>query len=466
MRFILLSGGSGRRLWPISNDSRAKQFLKLLANENGRLESMVQRVWRQLNDLGMNESAIIATGRIQEDIITNQLGENVKLIIEPERRDTYPAIVLAAAYLFSVEKAGLDEVVVVLPVDSFVEKSFLEQVKELESALVEANADIALVGVTPTYPSEKFGYIIPEPINYGQSFFRVNRFQEKPTRSQACELITRHALWNCGVFAFKLGYIISKLEQAGLPKNYQELKEQYSSLPAISFDYEVIEKAENIIAVGYSGVWKDLGTWNSLTEEIASSVIGQGLLSGGSVDTHIINELNVPLVALGLTNTIIAASQDGILVADKDLSPIVKEVVEELRLRPMYEERRWGWYKVIDYTKFDNDQEVLTKRIKIAAGKNISYQMHYKRSEVWTIVYGEGELALNDVMYKVKPGDVLHIPAGDKHAVKADTDLELIEIQTGTDLNEDDIVRICLTWNEVQNRCETSKYKKMRREMG
>jgi len=453
MKLVLLSGGSGKRLWPLSNDSRSKQFLKVLENEDGKFVSMVQRVWGQLDTVGLTDSAVIATSKSQLDMISSQLGNDVKLVVEPERRDTFPAIALAASYLYSVEEADLDEVVAVLPVDPYVEDRFFEKVKELESCLHVSGADLALIGVTPTYPSEKYGYIVPESTQESSAFSRVSHFREKPDEKGAQELISQGALWNCGVFAFKVGYVISILESKGLPTDFEALHALYGQLPKISFDYEVVEKANKIAVLSYDGDWKDLGTWNTLTDEMSAQLIGKGVVSEDSQNTHLINELDIPVTVLGVSNVVVAASPDGILVTDKNASPRIKDLVGQFDARPMFEERRWGWYRVLDHTKFAEGNEVLTKRIGVTAGKNLSYQHHYKRSEVWTIISGEGYFAFNDEIRVVKPGDVLIIPVGAKHGIKAITDVEFIEVQAGSDLVEEDIVRIFMTWEEVEEHC-------------
>jgi len=453
MKLILLSGGSGKRLWPLSNDARSKQFLKVLQNEQGEPVSMVQRVWEQLESVGLANSSLVATSKAQVDSIQRQLGQDVTTIVEPERRDTFPAIALAAAYLYSVEKTGLDETVVVLPVDPHVEVGFFSKIKELEKVLEDSNANLALIGVSPTFPSEKYGYIVPELNEENRLYSRVNHFREKPDGIAAKELIKQHALWNCGVFAFKLSFLISHLSQKGLPTDYYELLQQYNVLPKISFDYEVVEKAEHIVVLRYDGDWKDLGTWNTLTEEMPNCRVGNAILSESSHNTHVINELDIPVVVLGISNAVVAVSPDGILVTDKDSSPMIKDFVGKFDLRPMYEERRWGWYRVLDRTVFEGGHEVLTKRLSIIAGKNFSYQYHNHRSEVWTIIGGEGQYALNGVVCRVKQGDVLNIPIGAKHGLRAVTGLELIEVQMGSDLVEEDIVRIYMTWEEVEDHC-------------
>ncbi|MFV8518580.1 sugar phosphate nucleotidyltransferase [Bacillus sp. SBS7] len=457
MKLILLSGGSGKRLWPLSNDSRSKQFLKVLKSEKNEMQSMVQRVWGQLTSLGIENDAVIATSKSQVDMINSQLGNDISIIIEPERRDTFPAIALAASYLYSKEHVDLDEVVGVLPVDPYVENSFFERLLDLENALNSSNADLGLMGVTPTYPSEKYGYIVPNVEKSTQELIQVSHFKEKPATAEAEELLKQNALWNSGVFAFKLDKIISVLDQKGLPVQYDMLVQQYASLPKISFDYEVVEKTENIIALPYSGSWKDLGTWNTLTEEMGTNILGKGNMGIECEQNHIINELDIPVSVLGLSNIIVAASPDGILVSEKDASPRVKELVGDWDQRPMYEERRWGWYRVLDHTKYDDGNEVLTKRIGITASKNLSYQYHNNRSEVWTVVKGEGIFVLDEEIRVVRPGDVLEIQPGQKHAIKAVTDLEFIEVQSGSELIEEDIVRIYMQWNEIEEACYLKK---------
>ncbi|MEK3795813.1 sugar phosphate nucleotidyltransferase [Paenibacillus sp. FSL R7-0204] len=450
MKLVLLSGGSGKRLWPLSNDSRSKQFLKVLASPAGEPESMVQRVWRQLEENGMAGSSYLATGRSQVEMIQSQLGSEVPIIVEPERRDTFPAIALTAAYLYSIAGVSPSETVAILPVDPYVESSFFETVLQLENTMLVSGANLALIGVVPEHASEKYGYIIPTGADAGANgYLQVSHFQEKPDRVQAEELISQGALWNCGVFAFRLGYLLDILQRKGLPLNYEELQKQYKLLSSISFDYEVVEKEENIVVQPYAGFWKDLGTWNTLTEEMTSNHVGKGFITADSEGTCLINELDIPITVIGAKDLIIAASPDGILVTHKTESPRIKEVLKTFEQRPMYEERRWGHYKVIDYVKYEEGNEVLTKRIFINEGKNISYQLHHKRSEIWTFVSGEASIVINEKMHTVKAGDVVRIPEGTKHAILALTDVEFIEVQTGSELVEEDNIRITLDWEDI-----------------
>ncbi|CAJ1003488.1 MULTISPECIES: sugar phosphate nucleotidyltransferase [Brevibacillus] len=455
MKLILLSGGSGKRLWPLSNDVRSKQFLKMLRNPNGELESMVQRLWRQLAANGLLDSLYVSTSKTQADMIVNQLGTEVPLILEPKQRDTFPAIALAASFLYSREGVDLQETVAVMPVDPYVGEDFFALIKQLEHVLDQSGADLALIGVTPTYPSSKYGYIVPAESKADKiqpQMYRVLSFTEKPSEEQAKWLLKRRALWNCGVFAFRLETMIKELEKRGYPVEYDALIQQYDRLPAISFDYEVVEKAERVVVVPYDGEWKDLGTWNTITEEMTVNLVGKGHLDNGCTNTHVINELDLPIVVIGTSDVVVAASPDGILVSDKAKSHRIKDIAKEWNHRPMFEERRWGWYQAIGYQTTDSGAEVLTKRLHIHAERNLSYQYHRHRSEVWVIVAGEGEFVLDDRLRHVQAGDVLEIPVGAKHAIKATADLDIIEVQMGDSLVEDDIVRLCLSWEEIMER--------------
>ncbi|KYC63716.1 sugar phosphate nucleotidyltransferase [Heyndrickxia coagulans] len=458
MKIILLSGGSGIRLWPLSNKARSKQFLKVLKDKNNNQQSMVQRVWNQLKLNNLHRSTIIATSKEQEEIISNQLNNEAQIIVEPTQRDTFAAISLASSYLYSKQDVDINEIVVVLPVDPYVDDEFFSKIKELEGLITNYDCNMALMGVEPTYPSEKYGYIIPKEGNSNNSnILIVSHFAEKPKADTAMKFISEGALWNCGVFAFKLSYIVKLLEERNLPTNYNKLIENYHMFPKVSFDYEVVEKVQNIIALKYEGRWKDLGTWNTLTEEMDTNVIGKGLLSSDCSNTHLINELDIPATVLGVSNAIIAISPDGILISDKKQSPKIKELIKEHTNRPMYEERRWGWYRVLDYAKY-SEYEVLTRKIEIEAGANLSYQFHKIRKEIWTIVKGEGIIALNGNLYSVKVGDTYQIEPGDRHSIKALTQLEIIEVQTGSEIIQEDVVRLYTAWSDIELSC-TSKLK-------
>ena len=440
MKIVLLSGGSGKRLWPLSNDIRSKQFLKVLKKEDGSYESMVQRVYRQIQcakeEENMNVDITIATGSSQVDSIKSQLGEAVDIVVEPECRDTFPAILLSAGYLYYEKKVPLDETVIVLPVDPYANLGYFKLLAEMDRQVKSQKSDIVLMGINPTYPSAKYGYIIP--LQKGQEEFIVKGFVEKPSEQKSFELIEGGSLWNAGVFAFSLGYMVEVLRRYIQVSSFGELEKRYRELPKISFDYEIVEKSNSISVVQYDGIWKDLGTWNTLTEEIGEECIGSVIKGENCDNTHIVNELDIPVVALGLKNIVVAASPDGVLVSDKEKSSFIKPYVDYIKKRPMYEERRWGEYKVLDYTQYDDGRLALTKRIMIKEGKSISYQMHKIRDEIWTIVDGTGDLVLDGHIRNVRRGDVVYILKGQKHAIYATRNLQFIEVQIGEELSEGD----------------------------
>ena len=446
MQIILLSGGSGKRLWPLSNNARSKQFLPLLQSPAGDAESMVQRVVRQIGESRLSGTITIATNSSQRDIIINQLGDEVDIVTEPERRDTFPAIALAAGYLSMAKKCSNDEVVVIMPCDPYTETKYFDVIADMVTAVENNAADLVLMGITPTCPSTKFGYVVPCSEDAEKSILRVKRFTEKPDVQRAEALLDEGALWNGGVFAFRLGYMVNVLEKYITASSFEELHSRYGELPKISFDYEVAEKAESVAVLPFNGKWKDLGTWNSLTEELSSKAIGNVALGEQTENTHVVNELGMPVFCNGVKDIVVASSPDGILVCGKEYSENIKNYVDNLSPRPMYEERRWGSYRVLDSTTYSDGSMSLTKVLQIKSGRYISYQIHNNREEVWTVVDGEGVVVLDGERRNVSRGDVVVINQGQKHAIKATTDLQIVEVQMGSSLVEEDIERFEWEW--------------------
>lgn len=446
MQLILLSGGSGKRLWPLSNDARSKQFLPLLASPDGGMESMIQRVVRQIREAQLTNNITFATNAVQRDSIINQLGEDVSVVTEPERRDTFPAIALAASYLAKEKKCGSDEIVVVMPCDVYTESRYFVTIGKMVETVKNNVADLVLMGIAPTYPSEKFGYVVPKKAETSEGVKMVERFTEKPNEEKAKQLLEQGAYWNGGVFAFRLGYMMNIVDQYLKTNTFQETHKRYAEFPKISFDYEVAEKAQSVAVVPFAGEWKDLGTWNALCEELPSTHIGNVMMGDNNENTHAVNELGIPVFCNGLKDVIVAASPDGIMVCDKQDSEKIKDYANKLITRPMYEERRWGTYCVLDNAKYEDGTRSLTKTIHLNAGKHISYQLHRHRSETWTCVDGEGIFVLDGERRFVKRGDVMNIPLGHHHAIKAITDLTFIEVQIGNPLVEEDIERFEFKW--------------------
>ena len=344
MNIILLSGGSGKRLWPLSNDVRSKQFIKLFKN-NDKYESMVQRVYRQVTTVDADAKITIATSKSQASAIKNQLGEKASICVEPCRRDTFPAIALVAAYLHDELSVAENEAVVVCPVDPYVDNTYYEAVKNLQELAEQGGANLTLMGIEPTYPSEKYGYIIPES---GENVSKVKEFKEKPDVENAKKYLAQSALWNAGIFAFKLGYLLDKAHSMIDFEDYRDLFNKYDTLTKISFDYAVVEKESSIQVLRYSGDWKDVGTWNMMAEVMADKTKGKAILDETCENTNVVNELNIPILCMGCKDMIVAASGDGILIADKERSGYMKPYVEKIETEAMYAEKSWGTYTVID----------------------------------------------------------------------------------------------------------------------
>lgn len=430
MNIILLSGGSGKRLWPLSNDVRSKQFVKLFKNDNGEYESMLQRVYRQINDVDASSRITIATSKSQASAIKNQLGEKASICVEPCRRDTFPAILLAAAYLRDELNVNEAEAVAVCPVDPYVDNSYYEAVKKMGELVASNDANLTLMGIEPDMPSEKYGYIIPET---DAQVSRVKQFKEKPDMETAKKYLKENALWNGGVFAFKLGYLLEKAHSLVDFTDYNDLYNKYETLTKISFDYAVVEKEDNIQVMRYNGHWKDVGTWNMMAEVMTDNTKGKAMLDDTCENTQVINELDLPIICMGCKDMIIAAGNDGILVSDKDRSDYIKPYVEKLDAEPMYAEKSWGAYTVIDV-----QQGSMTIKISMQPGESMSYHSHQYRDEVWTVISGTGTACLDDREQELIAGDVLTIPAGCRHKITAKTELNIIEIQIGENISIDD----------------------------
>lgn len=436
MNVILLSGGSGARLWPLSNEVRSKQFIKIFRDDDDNHESMVQRMYRMICEINKDALITIATSKSQVPSIRNQLGKNVNISIEPCRRDTFAAIALSVAFLHDVKGLSLDDSVVVCPVDPLVDKGYFRVLKELYESTGSAN--LCLMGIEPTYPSEKYGYIIPK-----NGLFI---FKEKPPVNEAIEYIKQGALWNGGVFAFKVEYLLNKAKQLLGTSNYKELFDNYENLQKISFDYAVVEHEKDIKVIKYSGKWKDLGTWNTFTEAMSESVGGNVILGENCSNVHVVNELSIPVISLGLKDIVVAASPDGILVSDKIASAQLKKYVPNNR--PMFETREWGEYRVLDYQTYDNGTQCLTKELIIESGKSISYQKHNHRKETWTVTKGKGQIVINGKIADIRAGDNIIINIGDKYSAKAIEELRIIEVQIGDELTEEDIERFEWNWDK------------------
>ena len=431
MQIVLLSGGAGKRLWPLSNELYSKQFLRILRREDGSLESMIQRVCRQVQCVAPDTPITVATGREQVSLIRRQLGSGVNISVEPCRRDTFPAIALVSAYLHEVRGIPLDEAVAICPADPYVDEGYFHAVVQLlQEAEREGSANLVLMGIEPTYPSEKYGYIMPvsqEPQSMVQSF------KEKPDKEKAAEYIDQGALWNSGVFAFKLGYALDKARELLDYTDYEDLFNRYEELSKISFDYAVVEKEKNITVQRYSGTWLDIGTWNTLAEVMPEHTIGRVTMDETCRNAHVVNTLPIPILCMGLKDVVVAASPEGILVSDKERSSAMKPYAERLHTPVMYTEKSWGEFQIVDA-----ETESLTIKITLSPGRALTYHLHERRDETWTVIEGRGWVKLDGNEFAVAEGQTVRIPRGAFHTIRAETLLKVMEIQTGEDIDAED----------------------------
>lgn len=433
MNIILLSGGSGKRLWPLSNDIRSKQFIKIFKNDDDSYESMVQRIYGQIQKVDKDSTVTIATSKSQVSSLHSQLGNDVGISVEPCRRDTFPAIALATAYLHDVMNVSEDEAVVVCPVDPYVDDEYFEVVKQLGEIAESGEANLVVMGMEPTYPSEKYGYVIPEdkkPVS------KVITFKEKPSQEVAKSYIEQGALWNGGVFAYKLSYVLNKAHALIDFVDYKDLFNKYDTINKISFDYAVAEHENNIAVVRYSGQWKDLGTWNTLTEAMHENVIGNAILNDTCDNVHVLNELDIPVLCMGLKDVVVSCSPEGILVSDKEQSSYIKPFVDSIEQPIMFAEKSWGEYKVLDV-----EDTSMTIKVTLRKGNQMNYHSHERRDEVWTIISGIGMANVNGRIFELHAGDTIKLPVGCKHTIYAQTDLELIEIQSGENISVTDKIK-------------------------
>ena len=286
----------------------------------------------------------IATSKSQVSSIHSQLGSNVTISVEPCRRDTFPAIALATAYLHDILKVPANEAVVVCPVDPYVEDSYFTCLQEM-CRKAEKKDGLVLMGIKPTYPSEKYGYILAREDEEGNSFIK---FKEKPDAQTAQRYIEEGCLWNGGVFAYKLSYVLEKSRELIGTDSYYELYANYDKLRKISFDYAVVENESNLSIVRYYGEWKDLGTWNTLTEAMEEKSVGDVRMNDKCENVHAINEMGVPMLVMGCKDIVVSASPEGILVSDMEQSSYIKPFVDDIKQRIMFAEKSWGRYRVLD----------------------------------------------------------------------------------------------------------------------
>ena len=249
----------------------------------------------------------------------------------------------------------------------------------------------------------------------------------------AQKYIAEGALWNGGIFAFRLGWLLKKASDMIGFSDYTTLYDRYSDIDPISFDYAVGEKEAHIQVLRFNGIWKDLGTWNTLTEAMPEQAIGRVTMNNTCKNTHVVSDLDLPILCMGLTDLVVAASPDGILVSDKSESSYIKPYVDQMTDEVRYAEKSWGSFRVIDI-----GDESLTIKVTLNPGHKMHYHSHAHRDETWTVIAGSGIAMVDGVRTELSPGSFVRMCAGQKHTVFAKTELQLIEVQTGASISKED----------------------------
>lgn len=434
---ILLCGGSGQRLWPLSGVIRSKMFLSLLPAPDGGTESMIGRVCRQLGRAGLGEAALFVTHKDQAALVRRYTGNRYPVIGEPHKRGTFTAAALGVLHLYTTGTAKPEDTICVAPADMFADDAFFQLFHRFTEVLTVSGSELALLGTRPAHPSDQYGYIVPgEEVSGGCA--PVISFEEKPGRARAEELLQASALWNCGVFAFRLSFMLSQLERMGLPAELAAFTDSYPGLPVLSFDKEIAERSSKAVVLRHEGEWRDLGSWAALSAELQQPVTGAGGIWGESPDSVIINELNIPLHVIGVPGIVAAASPEGILVASKHEANAVKEIVQQNAAGPRYGESGWGSYTILDRTA-SGPQQTLTIKLSILPDHELSETASRYSRKQWIVISGYGEILRNGLYAAARTGDSFTIGLEEQHGIRAHTAMELIEIRTLSEADGDSI---------------------------
>lgn len=452
MKIIILAGGSGSRLWPLSRDRFPKQFIKL----QGKKESLFQETFKRsllltdINDIYVvtNEKyKFLVMGGVEE--LGCEYDEN-NILVEPEAKNTLPAI-YAGVHEIS-KSCKITEEVVVFPSDHMIVKS-QEFVDLIKASKALANDSIITFGIKPDGPNTGYGYISPGDIK--KNGFVVKAFTEKPTYEKAVEYIDKGYFWNAGIFMFNSN-LFSEEVKSYAPEIFdafissKDLKEAFSKIETkISIDYGIMEKSNKVAVVPADIGWNDVGSFDSFydvfeKDEVNNIVSKDDIIIDST--NNLIHSYEGKLIAtIGIKDLIIIDNRDALLICKRDQSQKVKDVVEILRKRNdlrteyhVHDYRPWGNYKVLE-----EKDGFKIKRITVNQGKKISYQLHHHRSEHWIVVSGMAKVTIDDEVQFVRAGESIYIKAGQKHRLEnpGKTLLEIIEAQMGEYLEEDDIVR-------------------------
>ncbi|MDR3408142.1 MAG: mannose-1-phosphate guanylyltransferase/mannose-6-phosphate isomerase [Methylovirgula sp.] len=464
---IIMCGGSGTRVWPESRESLPKQFIPLLGSR-----STFQLALENLDE-SLFEAPIVISNQDYRFLVSEQvkeIGRTARVVLEPVRRDSAPAVAVGTELAAEIAP---DTIVAIFAADHIVRNraAFLAACRE--AAAAAAQGYIVTLGIKPTQPATGYGYIkTGKPVLTDSTVLKAEAFVEKPDAETAARYVAEGYLWNAGNFFFRADVMQEELRQfaplvqaaaaEALAKARKDLdfllldKEAFSRAPKISIDYAVMEHTDKAAVVPADIGWSDVGTWAAvyeLSEHDAqgNSVRGNGIVLDAS-NVHIRSDEHLTTV-VGVDNVIVVTTQDAVLVLDRAHGDKVKQLVDRLKAenrREALEHKRsyrpWGYYQSVD-----NGPRYQVKRIVVKPGARLSLQKHFHRAEHWIVVRGTAEVTRNNEVIQVHENESVYLPIGAVHrlANPGKIDLELIEVQTGSYLGEDDIVRIEDVYNRV-----------------
>ena len=451
MKVIILAGGSGTRLWPLSRERFPKQFIKLRGDNPSLFQQTFTRslLLANANDIYVvtNEKyKFLAMGAIEELGITYN---EDNIIVEPEAKNTLPAIY---AGVYEIAKKGNDSVVV-FPSDHKILKGeeFAKIIKESEAL---AKDSIITFGIKPDNPNTGYGYIAPGDKKLNG--YKVKEFKEKPEYEVAVTYVDEGYYWNSGIFMFNTEFFTNEVKKYAnnIYKAFEEsanIRDAFSKIDdKISIDYGIMEKSKNVTVAPVDIGWNDLGSFDSfydvLDKDDNNNIVNSDDIVIDSKNNFINSEKGKLVATVGVDDLIIVDNRDALLICKKDQSQKVKQVVEKLKSRNdirteyhVQDYRPWGNYKVLE----EEDGQFKIKRITVNQGKKLSYQMHHHRSEHWIVVKGMAKVTIDDEEKLIPAGESVFIRPGQKHRLEnpGKMPLEIIEVQMGAYLEEDDIIR-------------------------
>jgi mannose-1-phosphate guanylyltransferase/mannose-6-phosphate isomerase len=450
MKMIIMAGGSGSRLWPLSRTNYPKQFLKLAGMDKSIFQMTIERCML----MGGIEDLYLVTSKDYLHLVQGQIDELGKelprghILLEPEPRNTLPAILYAVQ---AIRESG-DDICAVFASDHVIDHPQI-LADTILSAAALASMGFVCFGITPTEPETGFGYI--KPGNAVQGGFEVAEFKEKPGYETACAYVKDGYLWNSGIFMFHSAQFVEAVKQYN-PDVYEafqahSITERFEKTPSISVDYGLIEKMDRVYCAPLDMEWNDLGNFTTFYDKYHTRQDEKGNVFFNEeimldcANNMVYSEGDKAIAMIGVSDIVVVDQKDALLICDRSHTQQVKDVVSILRERNdtradyhLTEYRPWG-----SYTVLENDKFYKVKRLTVMPGKRLSYQMHYHRNEHWIVVAGTATVIIDGEEKLVRSGESIYVRSGQKHRLvnPSKLPLEVIEVQNGEYLGEDDIVR-------------------------